>query len=72
MASDQAGRVGIGVVRGFIVGWIIATVPTVVEECVDGVGFDREGADDGYLKVLASAGAGCPLGAPWRPGRDRV
>ncbi len=49
MAADGAGGVRVGVAHGFVVGGPVI-VPVVVEEGVDGIGFDWESADDGNLK----------------------
>jgi hypothetical protein len=41
MAADSAGGVRVGIARGFVVGRPVI-VPVVVEEGVDGIGFDRD------------------------------
>ncbi len=49
VAADGAGRVCVGITRGFVVGGAVV-VPMMVEEGADGIGFDWESADDGTIQ----------------------
>jgi hypothetical protein len=62
VVADGTGGVCVGIARGFVVGRPVI-VPVVVEEGVDGIGFEWESADDGNLEVG-------PRG--WAPGRGWV
>ena len=61
MAADGAGRVGIRVALGFVVRRAVI-IPVVVEEGVDGVGLEGEGADDGDPEVVTCGRASCSGG----------
>jgi hypothetical protein len=66
--AEGAGGVRVGIARGFVVGGPVI-VPVVVEEGVDGIGFECESPDDGNLEVgrdgfigyFAGVGSGRPV-----------
>jgi hypothetical protein len=50
VTADGACGIGVGIARGFVVRRAVI-IPVMVEEGVDGVGLEGEGADNGDLKA---------------------